>query len=63
MRLLWASTPLVATRVKALDAFNNGNDLLVHERRLAADKVPTQQDLRHDRGVHTVPQQMPRLCR
>jgi hypothetical protein len=59
MRVLSASTPLVVTRVEALDAFNNGDDLLVHERRLAADTVPTQQDLHHDRGVHTVPQQMP----
>ena len=57
--LLSASTQLVVTRMKARDAFNNKDHLLVHERRLAADTVPAQQDFHHDRGVHIVPQQMP----
>jgi len=52
--------PPVVTFVEALDALNNGDHLIVRERRLATDTVPTQQNLNDDRSIHTVPQQMPR---
>jgi len=40
-------------------ALDDGGDLVVHEWRLAADTIPAQQDLRHHRRVHPVPEQMP----
>ena len=59
-RLLWAtSRPLVVMRVEPADALDDGHDLLVRERRLTADTVPTQQNLHHHCRVHTASQQMP----
>jgi hypothetical protein len=49
-----------SSRSEALDTLNNGDHLIVRERRLATDAVPTQQDLHDDRSIHTVPQQMAR---
>jgi hypothetical protein len=49
----------VLTRAETPDALDDGDDLIVHERWLAADTVPTQQDLHYDRSIHIVPQQMP----
>jgi len=51
--------PLVVARVEVPDALDDGGDLVVHERRLAADTIPAQQDLRHHRRVHPVPEEMP----
>ena len=53
------SATLVVTRVEASDTLDDGHDLVVHERRPAADTVPAQQDLRHHRCVHPVAEQMP----
>src|SRR5437879_9789067 len=58
-RLSLMRARLVVTRVEAPDTLDDGDDLVVHERRPAADTVPTQQDLHHHRRIHTVPEQMP----
>ncbi len=49
------TSPLIVPRVEAPDAFDDRDDFLVDERRLAADAVPTQQNLHHHSRVHAVP--------
>ena len=57
--LLRMTTRVFVTRVGARDALDYGGDLLVHERRPAADPVPAKKQLHHHRRVHPVPEQVP----